>query len=213
MASRKKSPTAVVAASRQLATTGQVDSRASSAAFPSDQVSIPVSIIMSRAAASRLQAFMAHGQNRFVVSSSDGALSVRIAMVVARSSATEEIVPHLGNAAIDWDRGIIAKDGRATPISRTELRLLACLVEHAGATVPHDVLISSAWCASTPDDAAYNALAVYVCYLRRSLKSIGLGQALRTVRGVGYALGEPSDDATDANSGTRNRRQGSASIR
>jgi DNA-binding response OmpR family regulator len=213
MASRKKSSTGVIAVPRQLATAKQLDRQASSPAFPSDQVSIPVSIIMSSAAAVRLRAFMTHGQNRFVVSSSDGALTVRMAMVVARSSATEEIVPQLGHAAIDWDRGIIAKDGRATPISRTELRLLACLVEHAGATVPHDVLISSAWCASTPDDAAYNALAVYVCYLRRSLKSIGLGQALRTVRGIGYALGEPPDDATDANPGTRNRRKRSPSIR
>ena len=33
-----------------------------------------------------------------------------------------------------------------------------------------------------------NALAVYVCTLRKRLAAIGLGQALQTVRGVGYRL-------------------------
>jgi DNA-binding response OmpR family regulator len=214
MRSRKKKSSDILAGPRHLPTGDRTDHESSGSlntGDPSDQVSIPVSIIMSRTAATRLRAVMAHGQNRFVVSSSDGALSVRMSMVIARTSATEEIVPQLGGAAIDWDRGTIAKEGRAAPLSRTELRLLACLVEHAGATVRHDVLIASAW-GVVADDAGYNALAVYVCYLRRSLKSIGLGQSLRTARGVGYALGDPSKVAPEPNLKTRNGRYRPTSV-
>ncbi|MEO7086218.1 MAG: winged helix-turn-helix domain-containing protein [Gemmatimonadaceae bacterium] len=205
---RKKTSSYLLAHARSVADGDQSGRELPASAIAgtaNEEISIPVSITMTRPAADRLRAFMAHGQNRFVIASSDGALSVRVAMMISRSSSTEEIVPHVGNAAIDWDRATISREGRAAALSRTELRLLACLVEHAGETVPHDVLISSAW-GVTADDAGYNALAVYVCYLRRSLKSIGLGQALRTARGVGYALGDPSKAVREPNAKSRSGR-------
>jgi DNA-binding response OmpR family regulator len=92
-----------------------------------------------------------------------------------------------GSTTIDWAGGNLSSEGKSAFLSRTELRLLAILVEHRGQVVNYADLIESAWHA-TVGDAGFNALAVYIVYLRRSLQTVGLGPALRTVRGVGYAL-------------------------
>ncbi len=176
-----------------------------------DSAAIPVSLRMSRAAASRFRAFLGRDNNRFVIVSSDGALSVRASVVIARRSSTEEVVRGLDNATIDWDSGTIEHERRTAALSRTELRLLARLLEGAGSVVPHAELITAAW-SSTPDDAGYNILAVYICYLRRGLKQIGLGGTLRTVRGSGYLLAvtAPADDTSRS---ARRRGRGKAAAR
>jgi DNA-binding response OmpR family regulator len=74
-------------------------------------------------------------------------------------------------------------------LSRTELRLLSGLLESNGEPVAGATLIERAW----PGDGApggdpKNLLAVYVWSLRKRLSAIGLGSALKTVRGTGYRM-------------------------
>ena len=56
--------------------------------------------------------------------------------------------------------------------------------------LPHDVIYDRVW--GYDFGPASNALRVYVGYLRRKLEEAGARPLIHTVRGVGYALREPS---------------------
>ena len=108
-------------------------------------------------------------------------------MVLDDASSGQESVSQLGDAMVDWARGTVARHGRRTALSRTELRILSCLLDGAGRVVPRERLIERAWPLDRPANPL-NALAVYVCYVRRRLATLGLPSVIRTVRGLGYKL-------------------------
>jgi DNA-binding response OmpR family regulator len=74
-------------------------------------------------------------------------------------------------------------------LSRTELRLLAALLEGEGQVMSRADLIRRVWPGDELELAdRENALGVYVCSLRKRLSMIGVGSALVTVRYVGYLI-------------------------
>lgn len=147
--------------------------------------SLPAELQMSPRSGERLQQHVDEDGNEFVLSSPDGQLNVRLRLSLPREASEHGA----GDAKvlIDWSRSTIScGDGRVS-LSRTELRLLAALFEDDGAPVERCVIIARVW----PDSALTtaereNALAVYVCMLRKRLAAVGLGSALQTVRGLGY---------------------------
>ena len=128
------------------------------------------------------------GCGTFVLSAVDGQMSARIQLTVVNAAAAESEI-RIGSArvAVDWSRSTVANGNRRVTLSRTELRLFAALLGGEGKPLSRSVLIGRVW----PDDGLTdadreNALAVYMCSLRKRLTSIGAGDALHTVRGVGY---------------------------
>ena len=128
------------------------------------------------------------GARDFVLTSTDGRLSARVRLTLASVSMSEHLVGGT-TVVVDWSLSTVANGQRRETLSRTELRLLATLLEAPGHTLSRATLIERMW----PDDARAmtereNSLAVYICCLRKRLTSIGVGSCLRTVRGVGYQL-------------------------
>jgi len=82
--------------------------------------------------------------------------------------------------------------GRSVDLSRREFQLMERLLRAAPHAVTRADLLDAIWCGRTSHAVhPSNVLEVYVSYLRRKLKTLGCGDALRTVRGVGYALDRP----------------------
>lgn len=128
------------------------------------------------------------GSGEFVLSSVDGRLRARVQLTAVEAATTEH---QIGSArvVVDWSRGTIENGDRRTSLSRTELRLLAALFEGNGRTLSRRDLIDRVWPSDRSDDAdRENALAVYVCALRKRLAAVGAGRVLHTVRGVGYRV-------------------------
>ena len=74
-------------------------------------------------------------------------------------------------------------------LSRTEYRLLECLIRRAGRIVPRSVLVESVW---SEQDVEENTLDVFVSALRNKIDKGFDQQLIRTVRGIGYSVrGEP----------------------
>ena len=71
-------------------------------------------------------------------------------------------------------------------LSAREYALLGFLIRHAGQVVTRQQILDSVWGAEP--DVYSNVVDLYIHYLRRKLSSLGRTRALRTVRGVGYAL-------------------------
>lgn len=147
-----------------------------------------VRIGTSPAMASRILQLLRQGVTEFVLATPDGRMRARIHVTPEETATTEH---HVGNQRIliDWSRGTVENKVRRTPLSRTELRLLAALFDGNGKVHQRRALIDQVW----PGDARRdtdreNALGVYICALRKRLASVGANAALQTVRGVGYRL-------------------------
>ena len=70
-------------------------------------------------------------------------------------------------------------------LSRTEYRLLECLMRRAGRIVPRNALVESVW---SEQDVEENTLDVFVSALRNKIDKGFDQQLIRTVRGIGYSV-------------------------
>ena len=80
----------------------------------------------------------------------------------------------------------MSSGGKAVELSRNELQILACLMVRTGQIVSRADLIDALW-----DNQIYiddNTLSVNMTRLRGKLAEIGLPDAIKTRRGMGYQL-------------------------
>ena len=92
----------------------------------------------------------------------------------------------VGDIQLDPDRHQVTVGERSELLSAREYALLGYLIRHAGQVVTRQQILDSVWGAEP--DVYSNVVDLYVHYLRRKLAVLGQAKALRTVRGVGYAL-------------------------
>lgn len=87
----------------------------------------------------------------------------------------------------DFARMVFLKAGAPVELSKTEQRLLRCLVENRGQTLPRGTLVDRVW----TDGAAYvdeNALSVTIKRLRDKLEDDpAKPRCIKTVYGIGYS--------------------------
>jgi DNA-binding response OmpR family regulator len=143
---------------------------------------------MSAPATARLVQVIATGVDEFIITSADGRISVRARVSIESVDFAEQCLPGT-NVVVDWTRATISNEGSCVRLSRTELRLLSGLLDNNGQAVRRGTLIERAWPRrKLLGVESENALAVYICALRKRLAAIGLANALQTVRGVGYRI-------------------------
>jgi DNA-binding response OmpR family regulator len=86
----------------------------------------------------------------------------------------------------------VRRAGRRIELTPKEFALLECLMCNAGRRVSRSMIIENVWNLSS--DTMTNVVDVYINTLRKKIDD-GFGEKLiRTVRGVGYQLGESDDD-------------------
>jgi DNA-binding response OmpR family regulator len=155
---------------------------------PLSMRTVEARLSMSAPATARLVQAIATGADEFVLTSADGRISVRARLSIDSVDFSEQCLPG-SNVVVDWTRATVANDGNCVRLSRTELRLLSGLLENNGQAVRRETLIERAWPRRRPGGSeTENALAVYICTLRKRLGAIGLANALETIRGVGYRI-------------------------
>lgn len=92
----------------------------------------------------------------------------------------------LGDIELDPVRHQVAVRERRADLSAREYALLGYLIRQAGRVVTRQQILDAVWGAEP--DVYSNVVDLYVHYLRRKLGELGRRDALRTIRGVGYAL-------------------------
>ncbi|MDL2335402.1 MAG: response regulator transcription factor [Chloroflexota bacterium] len=117
------------------------------------------------------------------------AFSELLARLRALTRRSPELVAErlaAGAIALDPDRHQVTVGERSELLSAREYALLGYLIRHAGQVVTRQQILDSVWGAEP--DVYSNVVDLYIHYLRRKLGALGQNKALRTVRGVGYAL-------------------------
>ncbi|MCL6458522.1 MAG: response regulator transcription factor [Gorillibacterium sp.] len=87
---------------------------------------------------------------------------------------------------LDISRNELMWQEESTSLSKNELLLAQCLLEHYGKIVTREQLLEALW-----DDVQFvddNTLTVNVTRLRKKLEELGLPKAVETIRGQGYKL-------------------------
>jgi DNA-binding response OmpR family regulator len=91
-----------------------------------------------------------------------------------------------GSVSLDVAHHTTLHDGRRVNLTRTEFRLLRCLIANAGRVVPMRALLKEIWGHERSDPDVVRST---VCRLRRKLDDDpATPRLLRTVRGVGVML-------------------------
>ena len=151
-------------------------------------VPAPVIFVTSRdAGADEVRALSLGGDDYITKPYSVPVLLARIKAVLRRSGGPEQAdLLEAGELRLSLTKGVVSSGGKAVELSRNELQILACLMVHTGQIVSRADLIDALW-----DNQIYiddNTLSVNMTRLRGKLAEIGLPDAIKTRRGMGYQL-------------------------
>ena len=92
-----------------------------------------------------------------------------------------------GDIILDETKYQVFRDGQEINLSPTEFRLLSTLMERQGRVLSRDQLLDYVWGRDIYVDT--RTVDVHIGRLRKSLVENGHVDPIRTIRGVGYALG------------------------
>ena len=88
---------------------------------------------------------------------------------------------------IDFARRLVIVDGKEVKLRPTEYRLLYHLVNNAGRTLTHEIILSKVWGYEYQDESQYVRL--YITYLRQKIEPDPSQPVyILTERGVGYSF-------------------------
>ena len=152
-------------------------------------VSAPIIFVTSRdAGVDEVRALSLGGDDYITKPYSVPVLLARIKAVLRRSSGEPEPADTLeaGGLRLSLTKGVVLANGKTAELTRNELQILACLMAHTGQIVSRADLIDALW-----DNQIYiddNTLSVNMTRLRGKLTEIGLPDAIKTRRGMGYQL-------------------------
>lgn len=115
-------------------------------------------------------------------------LMARIQANLRRSRpAVTGAVLEVGDLRLDGETRRVTFAGNEIDLSPLEFRLLAALMERPGRVLSRDWLLDRIW--GKDIHVETRTVDVHMGRLRKALRSTGADDPLRTVRGVGYALG------------------------
>lgn len=152
-------------------------------------VSAPVIFVTSRdASTDEVRALSLGGDDYITKPYSVPVLLARIKAVLRRSSGEPESADILeaGGLRLSLTKGVVSANGKTAELTRNEIQILACLIARMGQIVSRADLIDALW-----DNQIYiddNTLSVNMTRLRGKLAEIGLPDAIKTRRGMGYQL-------------------------
>jgi two-component system, OmpR family, response regulator MprA len=154
---------------------------------------VPVLMLTARDAVSDRIDGLDAGADDYLVKPFDiDELKARLRALMRRARGDSELDGALsfGELRLDPARHGVSVGGEFVELTRTEYQLLELMMLNPRRVLPHSVIYDRVW--GYDFGPSSNALRVYIGYLRRKLEDAGAPQVIHTVRGVGYALREPS---------------------
>ena len=114
-------------------------------------------------------------------------LLVRVKALLRRGAVSRANVLRVADLEIDRLTQQVRRDGQRVELTGKEYALLEYLMSNAGRVLSRTMIIEHVWDQSF--DGATNIVDVYVRHLRNKIDDPFERKLIRTVRGVGYAIG------------------------
>ncbi|MFM9937550.1 MAG: response regulator transcription factor [Novosphingobium sp.] len=150
----------------------------------------PIVIVSSpREERDRLSAYDSGADDFVVKPYSLPELLARIRAILRRTSpAIGGRVIRIAGVEMDIDNGVVRRDGSEIRLSLIEFKILRYLMENAGKVRTREQIRNAVW--GRDSQIELRAVDVRITRLRRRLNMDMYPDLIRTVRSVGYALGE-----------------------
>jgi DNA-binding response OmpR family regulator len=117
-------------------------------------------------------------------------LAARIRAVLRRGNRPGRAVLKVADLELDRVTHAVQRAGHTIDLSPKEFALLEFLMRHEGQAVTRTTIVEQVW--KLNFDTMTNVVDVYINYLRRKVDSGYEQPLIRTIRGVGYQIGESS---------------------
>lgn len=153
-------------------------------------LSTPVLLLTAKAEISDKIAGLDSGADDYLTKPfATGELLARLRAMARRSPAvfTGDAL-QFGDLALHKNTHALFCAGEEVKLGGKEYNLLEMLLQNKGQILPKERLIEKVW--GFESEAEYNAIEVYVSFLRKKLHAIGSAVQIKAVRGVGYTLEE-----------------------
>ncbi len=115
-------------------------------------------------------------------------LLARIRALLRRKSEFTGDVLSYGDISLNRDTFEICKGMHKITLGKKEFQIMEMLLLNKGKTVNKEKFMEKIW--GFDSEAEYNTIEVYVSFLRRKLNAIGATTEIKSLRGVGYKLGD-----------------------
>ena len=151
---------------------------------------VPVMFISSAAEKMNIVMAMNMGADDFVAKPFYlDVLMAKVQALLRRSydfGAPSRLLDCGGGALLDPASGTVTAGGVRLELTKNELRILQALAEKRGSVVTREELMLRLW--QTDSFVDENTLTVNVTRLRRRLAELGLGELIKTRKGLGYII-------------------------
>ena len=111
-------------------------------------------------------------------------------LALSRRNTMEYVtdILHFGDIELDRTHHELKKEGKGIKLSIKEYQLMELLILNKQNVVKREYCINKIW--GYESDIEYNSTDVYISFLRKKLKALQSDVNIKSVRGIGYSLGE-----------------------
>ena len=152
----------------------------------------PVLMLTARDTVSDKITGLDHGADDYLTKPFDfEELLARIRALLRRGRAIAITVYRLADLELDLASRKVTRGGTIVELTVKEFSLLEFFLRHPGRVLSRAVIAQHVW--GVDFDTFTNVIDVYVNYLRKKIDTDPENKLIRTVRGIGYMLGEPGE--------------------
>ncbi len=112
----------------------------------------------------------------------------RVRALLRRGRPQSGAVLRVGDLCLDPASRTVSRQGRKIDLTNKEFALLEYLMRNAGRVVTRTMIAEHVW--NIDFDTGTNVIDVYITYLRNKVDKGQSSRLIRTVRGIGYTIGE-----------------------
>lgn len=112
----------------------------------------------------------------------------RVRAVSRRGEIPQPVSLEVGGLSLNTATRDVARAGRQIFLTPREYSLLELLMRHKGRVLPRSAIVEAVWGFDT--EIEENTLDAFIRLLRNKIEIAGAPRLIRTVRGIGYSLGE-----------------------